>query len=267
MVETAEKTGRMLSIQLATLFARETRAAQRLIEEGLLGDVYFAKSIGYRRRGRPYVDGYGTSSFVQKSIAAGGAMFDMGVYHIAQILYLLTNPSIQTVTGSAHQAIPMYEERRKNGNYDVEELGLGFVRLDGGITFSIEESWALHIDPATPGSKIFGSLGGVGRSLGGVGLAPFSYHTTIADMEMDATADLRDADVRWHRCIPDTDAYEGPQAHWVAALQGRVPLIDTAGLALDTMKISEGIYMSSRLGREVAAAEIEAESKSSAVEL
>ncbi len=259
MVEAARRTGRMLSIQLSTVFSAETRAAQRLIEEGYVGDIYLAKSVGYRRRGRPYVDGYGTSSFVQKSIAAGGAMFDMGVYHIAQILHLLSNPQVETVSGATHQAIAMYEDRRERGKYDVEELATGFVRLAGGISFTIEESWALHIGKET-GSKLFGSRGGIC-------LDPFSFHATIADMEMDATFDLKQADWRWHQCIPDTDAYDSPQSHWVAALQGRVPLIDTAGLALATMLISEGIYLSNRLKREVTPAEIEAESKSTAIEL
>ncbi|UCC69486.1 MAG: Gfo/Idh/MocA family oxidoreductase [Armatimonadota bacterium] len=260
MVEAAQRTGRMLSIQLFSLYSKETKATQRLIKEGYLGDLYFAKSINYRRRGRPYVDGYGTSSFVQKSIAAGGALFDMGVYHIAQILYLLGNPEIQTVTGAAHQAIPMYPDREKNGKYDVEELGLGFVRLAGGVSFSIEESWALHIGQEGQHSQLFGSQGGVC-------LSPLSYHATVADMEMSATFDLDSADVRWHRCLPDTDAYDGAQPHWVAVLQGRVPLVDSAGIALATMQISEGIYLSQRLGREVTAAEILEKSKSSAIEL
>ena len=46
------------------------------------------RSTGYRRRGRPYVDGYGTDSFVKKEVAAGGALYDMGVYHIAQVIFL-----------------------------------------------------------------------------------------------------------------------------------------------------------------------------------
>ncbi len=259
MVEAAKRTGRKLSIQLSTVFSAETRAAQRLIKEGYLGDLYFAKSTAYRRRGRPYVDGYGTSSFVQKSVAAGGAMFDMGVYHVAQMLHLLGNPPVQTVTGAAHQAIAMYEDRQKNGKYDVEELGLGFVRLAGGVTFTVEESWALHIGQET-GSKLFGSRGGLC-------LSPFSYHSTVADMEMDATFDLKQADWRWHQCIANTDAYDSPQGHWVAALQGRAPLVDTAGLALATMLISEGIYLSSKMKKEVTAADIDAQSQSSAIKI
>ncbi len=260
MVEAAERTDRMLAIQLFSLFSVETKATQRLIQEGHLGEIYFAKSVNYRRRGRPYVDGYGTSSFVQKSIAAGGALFDMGVYHIGQILHLLANPEVRTVAGATHQAIPMYPDREKTGEYDVEELGLGFVRLAGGITFTIEESWALHIGEQGSSSQIFGPRGGVC-------LSPFSYHSTIADMEMDATFDLRSANQRWHQCFADTDAYDGAQNHWVAALQDRVPLVDSAGPVLNTMLISEGIYLSQRLGREVTSDEIQAESQSSAVDL
>ncbi len=259
MVEAAKRTGRMLSIQLGTLFQMPTKATLRLIEAGYLGKLYYAKAIGYRRRNRPYVDGYGTSSFVQKSIAAGGAMYDMAVYHIAQMLYLLGNPAIQTVSGATHQEIDMYEDRRKSGKYDVEELGIGFARLAGGITFFLEESWAVNMGEPY-GSELHGSKGGVR-------LNPFSYYSTIADIEMNGTFDLEGANTRWHRCIANYDAYDGPQPHWVAALQGRVPLIDTAGIALSTMKISEGVFISGKLGRELSAAEIDKESRSSAVKL
>jgi predicted dehydrogenase len=257
MLAAADRTGKMLAIQLFSLFRLETKATRRLIDEGYLGKLYYAKSIGFRRRGRPYVDGYGTSSFVQQSIAAGGALFDMGVYHIAQILYLLGDPTIETISGATHQEIAMYDDRRKNSNYDVEELGIGLVRLEGGITFFIEESWAINMGEPPP-SELHGSKGGVR-------LGPFSFHSTVADMEMDATADLKSADVRWHRCLPDTDAYDSAQAHWAAAVQGRVPLVDSAGIALSTMKISEGIYLSAKRGREVTGDEVEKESKSSAI--
>ena len=38
----------------------------------------------------------------------------------------------------------------------------------------------------------------------------------------------------------------------------RMPLLDTAGLALKTAQITEGVYLSAYLGREVTAEEIEA---------
>ena len=88
----AIETGRKLSIQSRLLFETETKAARAIIDQGFLGKRYHARSYGFRRRGRPYVDGYGTPTFVQKELASGGALYDMGVYHIIQMLYLLDNP-------------------------------------------------------------------------------------------------------------------------------------------------------------------------------
>src|SRR5690606_30243616 len=128
----------MLHIQLFSLFTNEARAARYLIDEGRLGKIYHARSTGHRRRGRPYVDGYGSSLFVQKEHASG-AMYDMGVYHIAQVLYLLDNPEVLTITGKTYQEMPMDAERQARSHYDVEELGLGFVRLGNNITIDIIE--------------------------------------------------------------------------------------------------------------------------------
>ena len=50
--------------------------------------------------------------------------------------------------------------------------------------------------------------------------------------------------------------YDSSEHHWIAALQGRVELLPSAELALNTMLISEGIYLSERLGREVTADEV-----------
>jgi hypothetical protein len=57
------------------------------------------------------------------------------------------------------------------------------------------------------------------------------------------------------------------EQHWVAALQGRVPLIPAADIALNTMLISEGIYLSDRLGREVSANEVREMSESLSVKV
>lgn len=84
MLEAARATGKMLHIQLATLYTKETKAAKILIDGGKLGKLYHARSTGFRRRGRPFVDGYGTTAFTQKATASGGALYDMGVYHISR---------------------------------------------------------------------------------------------------------------------------------------------------------------------------------------
>lgn len=258
MVKAAKKAGRRLHIQMENVFGPETRAARRLIDEGHLGRVYYVRSYGHRRRGRPFVDGYGTANFVDRKISAGGALFDMGIYHLAQILHVISNPAVLTVTGTTHQELDMYEDRRQFSNYSVEELALGWVRFEGGVSFDIEEAWAVHYG-GDESSKVLGSKGGLK-------LNPLTFFSNIADMPANSTFDLQGADTRWHACFPDTAWLDSSQRHWVGALLGRVPLLPTAEYALNAALISEGIYMSSELKREVTADEIRAKSKSTAVD-
>jgi predicted dehydrogenase len=259
MLQTARRVNRKLSIQLRTLFLKETKAAKTLIDERWLGNLYYARSTGFRRRGRPYVDGYGSPPFVQKRNSGGGAMYDMGVYHIANMLYLLGNPEVLRISGKAYQETEMDPVRRELSGYDVEELGLGFVRLKGGMTLEIVEAWAIHLD-RFEGPFVVGSEGGIR-------LDPFGFYRTIGDLDVDSTANLDAFDWRLHALRENADAYDGPQHHWVAALQGGVDLLPTAELALNTMLISEGIYLSDSLGREVSADEVKTSSQSTAVKL
>jgi predicted dehydrogenase len=259
MLDAAHQHNRKLAIQMFSPFINETKAAKIMIDGGHLGKLYHARSVGHRRRGRPYVDGYGTSTFVQKQYASGGALYDMGVYHIAQVLYLLGNPDVRTITGQTYQEMDMDATRRANSHYDVEELGLGFIRLAGNLTLDIMEAWAVNLDKFD-GSVILGSAGGVR-------LDPFGYFHSVGDLDLDATADMDSLKWRLGNVRDDWDAYASSQHHWVAALQERVPLINTAEIALNTMLISEGIYLSSQLGREVTPEDVKSMSKSTMIKL
>ncbi len=253
MLDAARRTGKLLHIQLNTLYSNETRAAKELISQDELGQIYHARSSSARRRGRPYVDGYGSPSFVQKQHAAGGALYDMGVYHIAQLLYLLDNPPVLRVSGKTYQKIAMDETRRQSSGYDVEELGLGLVRFDGGVTLDIIEGWALHVDKLE-GSTLFGSKAGLR-------LEPFGFFKSYGAVMMSSSADLGAARFRWDNVSPGGRHYASSQLHWAAALQGQVSLLPTAEIALNTLLISEGIYLSEALDREVTAEEVAAHSK------
>ena len=232
-------------------------AAKLMIDGGQLGRLYHARSTGFRRRGRPYVDGYGTAYFVQKEIAGGGALYDMGVYHLAQLLYLLGLPEVERVSGKTYQEMDMNQARRENAGFNVEELGLGFVRFAGGLTMDIIEAWSISLD-SLEGSSIIGSRGGLR-------LEPFSFHATVNDMDMNSKFDLDSADYRRRQLGEDGDAYDSPQHHWVAALLGRVDLLPTDAIALQAMLISEAIYLSDKLGREVLARDVAEASKSTAL--
>jgi predicted dehydrogenase len=153
----------------------------------------------------------------------------------------------------------MDEQRRQRANYDVEELGIGFVRFANDMTLDIIESWAIHLDNFES-SYVVGSKGGVK-------LHPFGFFRSAGHLNLDATTDLDAAKFRWQAVQGDFDLYASSQHHWIAALQGKVELLPTAEIALNTMLISEGIYLSNQRNHEVTAEEVIAASRSSAATL
>ena len=259
MLETAREVGRRLHIQLAQLYTDETRAARELIAAGELGTIYHARSTGIRRRGRPFVDGYGKPQFVQKTVSGGGALYDMGVYHISALLYLMGNPDVQRISGKTYQEIAMDETRRASSGYNVEEMGLGLVRFTNGATLDIFEAWAVHLD-AMESSCLLGSKGGIR-------LDPFGFFRCYGDLDVNGSAGLDRAKFRWQTVQGQSGLYDSSQHHWVAALQGKVDLLPTPELALNAMLISEGIYLSEQRGEEVTAEEIRQASVTTALPL
>jgi hypothetical protein len=75
-------------------------------------------------------------------------------------------------------------------------------------------------------------------------------------LEINSTADVDQIPYRWKNVHQGGDVYDSAGHHWVAALQGRVKLLPGADLALNTMLVSEGIYLSDQLVREVTAVEV-----------
>ncbi|GIX07585.1 MAG: oxidoreductase [Candidatus Poribacteria bacterium] len=244
MVAAAKKNGKHLAVQMASLFQREAKVAKKLIEEGALGRVYYASASHFRRRGRVYVDGYATPHFVQKDKAGGGTLADTGIYHIARMVWFLDNPPVETVTASTFQEIPMDEKRRQESGYSVEEFGVGFVRFQGDITLTIEEAWAAHMDGGT-GDRVFGSHGGLR-------LEPFTFFTSLYDMDGNVTFDLGAYERRmvslgyW-----PARGYNSPQEHFVWSVLGRVEPIDTAGIGVTVVRITEAMYRSAETRQEI----------------
>ena len=258
MLDAARETGRMLHVQLAKLYRDATTACKMMIDAGEVGRIYHAAATEYRRRGRPYVDGYGTARFVQKRHAGGGALYDTGIYEISRMLYLLGNPPVERISGRVYQELEMDPERGKE--LDVEEFATGFVTFAGGLTMDIVSAWAINLDPFSP-SYIAGSKGGMR-------VDPFSFFKTVADIDFDMHADV-DAISRRRRLMTPELARDmsSSEHHWAAVLHGRVELLPTAELALNTMLIQQGIYRAGELGREITAEEVINGSISTAAEV
>jgi predicted dehydrogenase len=142
----------------------------------------------------------------------------------------------------------------------VEELGLGFVRMAGNLSLDLIEAWAINMD-SFEGSMIFGSKGGIR-------LEPFGYFSSECDVDLNAGADLKSFLRRKELMQPEIEvAWLSAQHHWIAGLLGKVEHLPSAELALNTMLITQGIYLSEQLGREVTVEEVKELTKSSAIKI
>lgn len=183
----------------------------------------------------------------------------MGVYHISQLLWLTGIPKLERVCGRTYAELPMDEKRREISGYNVEELGTGYATYEGGLTMDILESWAIYARPF-PSSIICGSKGGLS-------ISPLTFHSAMEDIQSDTTFDLSQFDYLNHTVYPEMAMYDNSQVHLVAALQGKCELLPTREIGLQTQLVQEGIYISTRLNREVTAEEIAKYSVSTALEV
>jgi len=180
MVATARETGLKLQIHYRYRFTKNAREARRIIERGDLGKVYFARVIGHRFRGRAVLDSQGLGRwFIDPKLAGGGALFDLGGYSLDLVFWLLGFPKLRSVCASTYQEID--KDRARAEGFNVDELGIGMIRLEDGGTVWLERSTALNTDPAKIGStEIYGDRAGLR-------LGPLTLYQPDANGKLKAT--------------------------------------------------------------------------------
>jgi predicted dehydrogenase len=93
-------------------------------------------------------------------------------------------------------------------------------------------------------------------SEGGIRLKPFGLYKSLGNLDLNASTDLAAAEFRLNTVSGQAGLYDGPIQHFIASVQGKVKPIPTAEVALNTHLISEGVYLSDHLSREVRTEEV-----------
>ena len=152
MVAAARRNDRYVMIALNNRFRTEAQILKKLVEQDVLGEIYYAKTGWLRRSGIP---GPGTW-FTRKSQAGGGPLIDLGVHMIDLTRWLIGNPRPVSVVGATYSRLSDSVE----GVFDVEDLATAFVRFEGDITLIAETSWASHVPSEGSYVKLMGTRGG-----------------------------------------------------------------------------------------------------------
>ena len=137
MVDAADRSGKMLMVEMKWRFMPELQAARAAIVRGDLGRLYYAEAMGWQHRGIP------GGSFIRRELSGGGALMDNGVYTLDAALYLLGHPRPLTASGASANIFG----HSPDGHWDpdaftVEDFGTAFIRLEGGISLFFVHAWA-----------------------------------------------------------------------------------------------------------------------------
>lgn len=146
MVDTAKKTGKMLTIGYQYRCGKEALYLKRACENDDLGEIYFAKAHALRRRAVPT---WGV--FLDEFEQGGGPLIDIGTHALDMTLWMMNNYKPKMVVGTTYKKLgSQIECGNAWGDWDkekftVEDSAFGFIVMENGATIELESSWALNI--------------------------------------------------------------------------------------------------------------------------
>lgn len=240
MVAAGHRAGKKFQVALNIRFGSAPQAVKRFIDDGKLGEIYYARAHALRRRGVP---GWGV--FTQKVKQGGGPLIDIGAHILDVTLWLMGYPKPVSVTGQTYTKFGTRADviglrgQWDPDNYTVEDFGIGFVRFENAATLTLEASFLANLEHDAMNTHLFGTEGGAF-------LDPFHGDKTRIYREESGT--LTDTTPVF---LPAIGSHEAEIRAFVQAIVDDT-LVEVPGeQGLIVTRILDAVYESSELGREV----------------
>ncbi len=235
MRDAVEKSGVTFMMALPNRFKPEYRLGRKLLDEGKLGDVYYAKTAMIRRRGTPL------GWFTDTGKSGGGPVIDIGVHVIDRAWFLMGCPKPVRVSAMTSSRIGDYKTQGVDRwvaldsdvtAFDTEDSAAGVIHFENGACLLFEVSWALNA-PKQDYTQVCGTKAGLT-------MEPMTIYGEEAGHLSDAaltTLPANPFEVEIDHFLHCVRTHEAPSA----SLEHGVTM----------QRMLEGIYQSAALGREV----------------
>jgi predicted dehydrogenase len=239
LVATAKQKKLLLMVGQNARFTPEVQTARELVTQGVLGEVYHAKTAWTRRSGIPRIGSW----FTQTKFAGGGCTYDIGVHALDRCLFLLGDfepvaVSGQTFSKFGHRGLGEGQwgksEIAAGKPFDVEDLSVALIKFKSGRTVLLEASWAAHqLQADYNGTQLFGTEAGLS-------LPPLQLFRPGKNGYVTESVNVATNLANANRMV-----------HFIDCLLGRAKPYVPPEQSLAVQKILDGIYLSAKTGKEV----------------
>ena len=241
MVQTARRVGKLLHVSLQWRFSGVAQFLHKyIVQEGNLGEVYYARAHALRRRGIP---GWGV--FIDKEKQGGGPLIDIGVHILDITLWLMGYPKPVAAFGATYAKFGNRPDvvglmgQWDYTRFTVEDFAVGLIRFENGATVTLESSFCANIERDEFSTLLLGDKGGVFAD-------PIGEHPVRIMTERNYTLyNIEPAN------LPNVNSYQANVEAFVDAVSHNkpAPIPGEHGFYLNA--IIDAIYESSETGREV----------------
>lgn len=163
MVQAARRAGKLLHVSLQWRFSGVAQFLHKyVVEEGNLGEIYYARAHALRRRGIP---GWGV--FIDKEKQGGGPLIDIGVHILDTTLWLMGYPKPVSAFGATYTKFGNRPDvvglmgQWDYTRFTVEDFAVGLIRLENGATITLESSFCANIQGDEFNVLLLGDKAGV----------------------------------------------------------------------------------------------------------
>jgi predicted dehydrogenase len=146
MVDAAKRTGKMLTIGYQNRQRKDAKYLKAEADEGVFGDIYYAKATALRRRAVPT---WGV--FIKEDQQGGGPLIDIGTHALDLTLWTMNNYKPKYCVGTTYHKLNDQKESAnvfgqwKPEEFTVEDSAFGFIVMENGATIVLESSWAINM--------------------------------------------------------------------------------------------------------------------------
>lgn len=236
MKAAADRAGKTLMINLSFRFSNISYALKQQVDAGLIGTIYFGRTVWHRRCTFP-----DRPSFRTKEISGGGPLIDLGVHRIDLALWLMGHPEPISVSGATYDILAQKRTWPKGAPFTVEDLACGMIKFKNGATLIVEASWIIN---AGPGENMLTQLYGDKGSI---------VQRNI-DSSYEFTGEIYTQEAgNFYRKILDHAAAPAPTSYheFVDCLIENRPPLATADDGIRVQKILDALYASAETGKEI----------------